>query len=161
VLDRSTLERLYLEKEKPLFNIAMRWTWNAAEAQELVQEAFVRVWARRLLVKPDTASSYVYRTVLNLCQKHARKRERWQRVKVLFAASDRSSVEPDEAWQRHSMRAAIESLPDKQRQVLLLTEYSDLKQIEIARLLGIPVGTVASRRNSAIKGLKEALSESG
>jgi RNA polymerase sigma-70 factor (ECF subfamily) len=146
-------------KGKPLYNIAMRWTWNAAEAQELVQEAFVRVWARRHLINSETASSYVYRTALNLCQKHARKRERWQRVKSLFGAIDTAPARPDEEWQDSQLRVAIEKLPQNQRQVLLLTEYSDLKQREIAELLEIPPGTVASRRNTAIKLLKEALNE--
>ena len=157
MLDRPTLERLYLKQEKLLFNIAIRWTWNAAEAQELVQEAYLRLWTRRLRINPETASSYVYRIVLNLCQKHARRRERWRRVRSLFGANAVSPAGPEVEWQNDQLRSAIEELSENQRKVLLLTEYSDLKQREIAELLDIPIGTVASRRNLAIQRLKEAI----
>lgn len=159
MLDRPALERLYLEQERPLFNVALRWTWDAAEAQELVQEAFVRVWAARRRVRAETAGAYVYRTVLNLCQKHARRRDRWRlvRVKLLGLPDEGQPRTPEQAGQETQLREAIERLPDDQRSILLLTEYTDLKQHEIAELLGIPPGTVASRRNTAIKRLKENL----
>jgi len=159
MLDRPTLERLYLEQERPLFNVAVRWTWNAAEAQELVQEAFVRVWAARRRVRRETAGAYVYRTVLNLCQKHARRRDRWRLVRAtLLGRPDEGRPRtPEQAGQDAQLREAIERLPDAQRHVLLLTEYTDLKQREIAELLAIPPGTVASRRHTAINTLKESL----
>lgn len=162
MLDRTTLERLYLEQERALFNVALRWTWNAAEAQELVQEAFVRVWAARRRVHAESAGAYVYRTVLNLCQKHARRRDRWRRVReaLLRRTQEEPAHNPEQSGQEAQLRDAIERLPDEQRHVLLLTEYTDLKQREIADLLGIPIGTVASRRNTAIQHLKERLDAS-
>jgi RNA polymerase sigma-70 factor (ECF subfamily) len=67
---------------------------------------------------------------------------------------------PDQEWQQQRLRNAIEALPLDLRQVLLLTEYSGLKQREIGQLLGIPAGTVASRRNTAIRHLGDALESS-
>lgn len=52
------------------------------------------------------------------------------------------------------LRGAIESLPEKLREVLLLTEFSGMLHDEIAALLGIPPGTVASRRHLAVQRLR-------
>jgi len=159
MLNTDQFEALYKASEKQLFNIAYRWAWNRAEAQELVHEAFTRVWSRRRLVDPDRAHAYLVRTVVNLCQKLARRRRRWQRVyETLGIAADRPP-EPEQDYRQEQMREAIEALPDRQRHVLLLSEFIDVKQSEIGDLLGIPAGTVASRRNTAVRRLKEKFDE--
>jgi RNA polymerase sigma-70 factor (ECF subfamily) len=56
-----------------------------------------------------------------------------------------------------SVRAAIDALPDRLRQVILLCEYSELTHQEIGAALGIPSGTVGSRRNAAIAQLSKQL----
>ncbi len=157
MLDRAELERLYRELEQPLYNVALRWTWNAAEAQELVQEAFVRVWAGRRRIRAQSAKAYIYRTVLNLAQKHARRREVWRRVRGWLSVEALPASEPGRGIDRQRVREAIRALPEPQRAVLLLCEFSDLKQREIAAILDIPPGTVASRRDLAVRRLKEVL----
>ena len=156
-LTGAELERLYLELERPLYNIALRWTWNSAEAQELVQEAFVRVWERSRQVRVETAKAYIYRTVLNLAQNHARRRELWKRLRGWLGSDQVGEDQPGQVFDRELMKGAIQELPEAQRAVLLLCEFSGLKQHEIAAVLEIPAGTVASRRNSALRRLKEAL----
>lgn len=159
MLDESEFERLYRGLEKRLFNIAWRWTWNSSEAQELVHEGFIRVWARRAKIDPDTAERYLVRTLINLCHKRARRQRRWNRVRELLPLAPATPDGPAASYQEKSLRRAIESLPDKQRDVLLLTEFTDMKQHQIGKLLGIPAGTVASRRNTAVRKLKEAMHE--
>ena len=46
-LDRAGLEALYVRLERPMFNVVYRWLWNATDAQEVTQEAFLRVWDAR------------------------------------------------------------------------------------------------------------------
>ena len=55
------------------------------------------------------------------------------------------------------VRAAVDALPARLREVVLLTEYAELSYGEIAATLGIPAGTVGSRRNAALAELAEAL----
>ena len=55
------------------------------------------------------------------------------------------------------MREAVERLPEKQRRVVLLAEFSGLSYGDIALTLGVPEGTVASRRNSALQKLRQLL----
>lgn len=159
MLDEGEFERLYQGLEKRLFNIAYRWTWNAADAQELVHEGFIRLWARRSSIDPPTADRYLMRTVINLCHKCARRQRRWNRIRDLLALQSPKSDGPATSYQNDSLRRAIESLPDKQRDVLLLTEFTDMKQQQIGQLLGIPAGTVASRRNTAVRKLREFMHE--
>ena len=159
MLDESEFEQLYRSLEKRLFNIAWRWTWNPAEAQELVHEGFIRVWARRAKIDPSTAERYLVRTLINLCHKRARRHRRWNRIRELLPLPQAKPAGPEASYQENSLRRAIESLPDKQRDVLLLTEFTDLKQHQIGELLGIPPGTVASRRNTALRRLKETMHE--
>ncbi|MDX1571834.1 MAG: RNA polymerase sigma factor, partial [Xanthomonadales bacterium] len=151
-----TIERLYRELEAPLFNIALRWTWVPALAQELVQDAFMKLWSRRLLVRKDTASAYLYKTVLNLGRKHARRRTNWWRVQRRMP--DQEPEPGPEAFSAEAeIRQAIDTLPDDQREVLLLCEFSGLSQREIGALLGIPAGTVGSRRHHALEKLKREM----
>ncbi|MDJ0653786.1 MAG: sigma-70 family RNA polymerase sigma factor [Xanthomonadales bacterium] len=159
MIDQAELERLFVSLERSLFNIAARWTWNEAEAQELVQEAFMRVWARRRRLRTDTAKSYVYRTLINLAQKFARRRDTWHRVRSLLPGAAEGPATPDQHFDGEQVRDAIRDLPEAQRTVLLMCEYTDLKQREIAEILKLPPGTVASRRNAALARLRVELRE--
>lgn len=154
MLDEAGIEALYRDLEKSLFNIALRWTWSDAEAHELVQEAFLKLWSARWRIRAETSRAYAYKTVLNLAQKHARKRQTWWRVRQLLPDAD-FDTSPERSYDDARVQAAIRQLPEAQRSVLLLCEFSDLKHREIARILGIPPGTVGSRRNHALKRLRE------
>jgi RNA polymerase sigma-70 factor (ECF subfamily) len=157
VLDTHAFEALYRAEEERLFNIAYRWTWNAADAAELVHEAFARIWDRRRSVDPERAPAYAARTVVNLCHKRARRRRRWQRVRQALHLDPERPAQPTDRYEQDIVRRAVEALPDDLRDVLLLTEFAGLKQREIADILNIPPGTIASRRNRALKKLEEFL----
>ena len=160
----AELEQLYARLEKPLYNVVFRSTWRSDEAQEIVQEAFVRLWRMRERVEMESVEPLVYRIALNLAASRRRSKKIWRWVSLdalRDTASARQNVE--EAWtadeERARVRAAVESLPEDLRQVVLLCEYSGLSYEEIAGILSIPVGTVGSRRNRAMRRLKQALSE--
>jgi RNA polymerase sigma-70 factor, ECF subfamily len=155
-------EALYARLERPLYNLAYRYVWHSQEAQDVVHDAFLHLWARRGRVRLDTADRYLWVSVLNL----SRKRRRWSRAKqflygdeALAELSGPHSPESDAAssQERHRLRRAIDGLPEKLRSVLLLTEFAELGYESIAELLSIPVGTVASRRHLAIKQLTAEL----
>lgn len=158
----SEWEALYRRLEKPLYNLAYRYVWNSQEAQDVLHDAFMELWARRDRLIGDTADRYAWVTVLNL----SRKRRRWSRAKRFFYGNDplatlaaATALEGDAARaQEHALlHAAIERLPEKLRCVLLLAEFSEMSYESIAALLSIPSGTVASRRNLAVKQLRSEL----
>lgn len=161
MLRQQDLEQLFIKRERSLFNIALRWTFNEAEADELVQEAFLKVWQRRRQVATETANAYLYQTLNRLAMKHARRRDVWRRVRRLLGSANdgRPLLLPSEQYDRVEMQEAIQQLPDGQRAVLLMVEFSGLSQKEVGQALDIPPGTVGSRRHAALARLKELLNE--
>lgn len=161
-LTRSALEDLYLRLERPLFNVVYRWVWDREEAQELVQETFLRLWGMRERIRIETVESLAYRIGQNLAANRRRSRKLWQWVN-LGAIRDRSirDAGPDELVGRNEVslivKDAIDALPDRLRRVILLCEYSEMSYQEIALVLRVPVGTVGSRRNAALKRLRATL----
>lgn len=161
-MSEAEWEGLYRRLEKPLYNLAYRYVWNAAEAQDIVQDTFMEMWARRERLIADTADRYAWTAVLNRSRNH----RRWRRTKQFLrgdaplacltaaAAPESDAVNSQEQTLLH---AAIEQLPEKLRSVLLLAEFSGLSYEAVSRLLSIPAGTVASRRNLAVRQLRCAL----
>jgi RNA polymerase sigma-70 factor (ECF subfamily) len=161
-LDEATLERLFVKLEKPMFNVVYRWLWNASDAEEVVQEAFLRVWKARAGVDVATAPPLLYRTALNLASNRRRSARLWRWLGLEDAGEEPADAGTSEealarARRRERVRAAIDALPERLREVVVLTEYAELSHGEIAATLGIPAGTVGSRRNAALARLAEAL----
>jgi RNA polymerase sigma-70 factor (ECF subfamily) len=157
-LTRISLETLYTELEKPLFNVVFRYVWNREEAQDLVQESFVRLWKMRDRVKMDTVKPLVYKICLNLAASYMRRNKIFK-----FLSLDNISKEPkaknnDSLEQKEEiqiLKKIINELSSKLKVTILLTEFSSMSYDEIGKSLGIPAGTVGSRRNKAIKTIKE------
>ncbi len=161
-LDEALLERLYVKLEARIVNVVYRWVWSAEEAQDITQDAFMKVWSRRESVDIATVEALLYRTAVNMASNRRRKRRLWGLFGLdTIAEPTSTAAAPDEGLEnaRSSarVRAAIDALPEKLRCVVALSELSELPYAEIGAILNIPEGTVASRRNAALKRLAEAL----
>jgi len=159
---QEDLEALYERLEKPLYNVVYRLVWQREEARDLVQEAFVRLWAMRRRVDPATVEPLVYRIAVNLARSTLRRRRvvGWLSLGALAREPrDPADVEGEVAGAREEarLRRAIEALPDELRDVVLLTSFTELRYPDVARALGIADGTVGSRRHRALKLLRRAL----
>jgi len=163
-MEEDDLERLYTRLERRLANVVYRWVWNVDEAQEIVQEAFVRLWRMRAKVDLRTAEPLVYRIALNLASSRRRSRKlwRWISLEAVFErtspgqSADESILAAEEASR---VRAAVEALPEDLRRVVVMCELSEMSYQEIGEALSIPTGTVGSRRHRALLGLRQALAE--
>ncbi len=163
-LDKATLERLYVKLERPMFNVVYRWLWNNGDAQDVVQEAFLKIWKVRDDVDIETVEPLLYRTALNLASNRRRSARLWRFIGIDAASDEVSPADTSEdalarAQTKQRVRAAIDALPERLREVILLCEYSELTHQEIGKTLGIPAGTVGSRRNTAIAQLSQQLGE--
>jgi RNA polymerase sigma-70 factor (ECF subfamily) len=114
------------------------------EAQECVQEAFVRAWShRRKLERADHPEAWVRTTAYRLAV------SRWRRTRLARRAPDRavalplSSAPADE--HRVALLTALRQLPEAQRQALVLHHLCDLPVQEVAREVGVPEGTIKAR----------------
>jgi RNA polymerase sigma-70 factor (ECF subfamily) len=165
-LDVGALERLYAQLERPLYNVAYHVLWSAEDSQEVVQEAFLRVWRMRERVRMDSVEPLLYRIVVNLARSRLRHRRvwRWVSLQPLWkrAATDPTpEQELARAGQEDRLRRAVDDLPRDLREVILLCEFSGLSYRQVGDLVGVPEGTVGSRRHRAIAHLRTLLGDEG
>lgn len=156
------LQALYERLEKPVYNVVFRWVWNPEEARDVVQDAFVRLWRMRRRIEPATVEPLVYKIALNLARSRLRRRRiiRWvglDAVSPTLRNSKNVEAGMSRSEDRARVREAVLALPDDLRQVILLCELSDMSYEQIAEALSIPTGTVGSRRNRALRKLRELL----
>jgi len=141
------------------------------DAMDLSQEAFARAFRARDRLDPDRPFyAWLYQILRRLCFNYVRdRRNHRQKLKaaapyLVDRASDRNAgANPEHALERTEarkrVREAIESLSDRDREVLVLKEFEGLRYREIAELIGIPLGTVMSRLYEARRRLAAALEE--
>jgi RNA polymerase sigma-70 factor (sigma-E family) len=130
-------------------------TGDWAQAEDLAQEALVRVWWRWSLVRRQAhPEAYARKVLVN------RHRSLLRRLRVEARHASQARVEAGDRGQpeqRLTVRAAIRRLPARQRAILVLRYHEDLPEREVARLLRIPVGTVKSSTSRALARLRRDL----
>lgn len=166
--DFRALDALMLRWQRPLQSFLHRHLRNEADALDLAQETFVRLYRHRAGYRPGARfSTWMFQIALNLARDHARKTTR-RRTDSLDAAPPAevaglscSSPSPDTAA-RHAeeiaaVRAALAELPESLRAVVLLAEYEHLPHIEIAAIVGATPKAVENRLARAREKLRASL----
>ncbi len=177
--DHAVFAILVRRHRTPLYNFALRHLRSSAAAQDVVQDAFLRaVQSANEFEHSARFSTWLYAIARNLCIDHLR-RQALRRHPSLDEPSRRDRGEGDGATLgertvdsqadvervavaveiRERVVAAVEELPDDQREVFLLREVSNLPFKEIAEIVGVPENTVKSRMRYALERLQAALSE--
>jgi RNA polymerase sigma-70 factor (sigma-E family) len=131
-------------------------TGDPAQAEELAQDALVRTWRRwRLVGKPNNPATYARKVLVNRHRSLLRRALVEARYRYRDRPNEGSSDEhPEDAivlW------AATRRLPPRQQAVLVLRYYEDLSEAEIARVLGIPAGTVKTSARRGLARLRRSL----
>jgi RNA polymerase sigma-70 factor (ECF subfamily) len=178
--DRQAFTLLVRRHQTQLFHFAVRQIGTPSVAEEVVQDAFVRVVQNAADFKHEARfTTWVYTIVRNLCIDHLRKRALRKHpsldepVRGKDGADSagpslgertedpRASVERAATGKELSVKivAAVEALPDDQREVFLLREGSNLPFKEIAEITGVSENTVKSRMRYALERLQQALSD--
>jgi RNA polymerase sigma-70 factor (ECF subfamily) len=169
--DRRAFGELVTRHMRRAYYVALGLVGSHDDALDLSQEAFVRAFRARASLDPDRPFyAWLYQIVRRLCFNYLRDR-RTRRTRLEQAASwlmDEAGArmaegDPARSAERSELRerleAAIEALPEREREVLVLREFEGLRYREIAELVGIPIGTVMSRLYAARKHLAESLRE--
>lgn len=148
------LEALYRAEYQPMVSLAILLTGSAARAEELAQDAFLRVAPK--LDAADNPGGYLRTTLVNLCRDDGRRQGTAQRHQPGLARSVQAPPVPTdvgEVWQ------AIQELPESRRQALILRYWADLPTDEIARLLDLPHPTVRSHIRRGLASLRKVLTD--
>lgn len=162
--------------EKPLFNYLRRMLRNATEAEDVFQETFLKVHQHLDSFREGAPfRPWLYRIATNCCRDRQRYLGRRPQVALetpLGREGDGGTLEDVIADEQPSpadharttetaerLAAAVHALPMKHRAVFLMARYDGLPYEEISAALDIPVGTVKSRMNKAVKLLLETLGD--
>ncbi|MBI4577935.1 MAG: sigma-70 family RNA polymerase sigma factor [Planctomycetes bacterium] len=165
----------------PLFRFLVRCAGDAHRAEDLFQETFLSVHANLLRFRPAARfRPWVYTIAVNLARDEARRR----RVRPdlggavsrmrgagsaedgpdLVATLEGAEVDPLEAMEAaeraERVRAAVDDLPEKGREAVILYYYEGLRYHEIAEVTSVPLGTVKSRIHNAMARVMETLTQS-
>ena len=147
------------------YNLARWLTHNEQDAQDVVQEAFLRAFRFFGTFRGGNARAWILRIVRNTCYNWLQENKRLQYAtefdENLFGPDPRTPT-PEEALLQNAsdkmLRRALEGLPLKFREVLILRELEGMSYKEIAEVTGMPTGTVMSRLSRARDGLRQSLS---
>jgi RNA polymerase sigma-70 factor (ECF subfamily) len=152
-----------------VFAIAFHLTYDRAEAEELTQDCFLKLWENLDRYQPSEASLLAWIAALsrNLCIDHYRRRRREkgfrfvtdEAVTSLLPGSDDPQAEALRRQRLRMLLEAIGDLPDELAEVVQLRDLDGLDYREIADMLGLPDGTVKSRLNRARIELAKVLRE--
>jgi len=142
--DDDVLATLARERGRALFGYAYLLTGQAHAAEDLVQEALVRTFARRRAgFTPDDAEAYVRRAILTTFLDDARRRQRWSGVRHLLGRHDEPALDPAPAVGAVlDVRAALATLAPQERAAAVLRWCEDLTVPEVAARMGLADGTV-------------------
>jgi len=167
--DEEAFARLVRQWEGRIHHLCVRMTGDEHRAEDLTQEAFARVFAKRKDYQPNGRfSTWLWRIALNLCYDELRRSKRREEsmdpcgeaVAALEAfvapepGPDGSLVEQERG---ELVRQALLQLPEAYRTVLVMRHYENLKFREIAAVLDVPEGTVKSRMAEALTQMNRIL----
>jgi RNA polymerase sigma-70 factor (ECF subfamily) len=148
--------RSFFSKFAPgLLLFVRQWTQSRADAEDIVQEAFVKFWRRNHRIDNR---ALLYATVRSIALDHIRRNRRRVRREADAVSESEHMGEPqfelaDEA--QLSLAAAVERLPHEQREVLIMKIWNELTFAEIGSALGISQNTAASRYRYALATLRK------
>lgn len=170
-------ELLLTRHRKPVFNFLLRSVGNPAQAEDLLQEVFLRVIkGADAYEKQAKFTTWLYTIARNLCVDAARrgKHRRAQSLDAPMNAEEKDGatlldrVEDGSAGPAHrvldkelsgQLYAAIDKLSEEQREVFLMREFHDMPFKEIAEVVGCPENTVKSRMRYALEKLRQELTQ--
>jgi RNA polymerase sigma-70 factor, ECF subfamily len=170
--DAEAFAQLVNKWEGSIQRLCVRMLGDAHRGEDLAQEAFARLYAKRHQYEPAARfSTYLWRVALNLCYDELRRLKRRPETSlesfdteepfsILDAHAAVETTPESEIQNREQaelVREALQKLPEHYRAVVVLRHYEDLKFREIADVLDIPEGTVKSRMAEGLQQLSDIL----
>ncbi|MHB1043978.1 MAG: RNA polymerase sigma factor [Eubacteriales bacterium] len=167
--DLYAFEVLVRRYEGKVYNIAYRFIGNQADASDLAQEAFLRIYQALPSFRGDSSfMTWLYRIIVNVCRDEIRRQQRYHIVSldgsrneenspVIQVASQEQS--PEEIFEQKEFSGIVQEclneLSEEHRLILIMREIQEMSYEEMADALECSLGTVKSRLNRARQSFKE------
>lgn len=163
--DRDAMKKLFELHYKPLCTYAFQFTGLMEDAEDLVQNAFIKIWTRRKELHIHTSvKAYLYKSVYHafLQQKRSGKPTELFLESLKYEALTDRIDEDDSLYQEkiEKIKALLELLPDRCKEILLLSKRDGFKNREIAEKLGLSIKTVEAQINIAFKKIRNGVKDS-
>jgi len=160
LIDSAAFEELYRSHGGRMKSVAMNLLGNTSDAEDAVQEAFLKLYRSWGAFKGESLrSTWLYRILVNTCYDIGRRRKRTPEPAT--PDDEQAALEQSAPQSDHTLRLTIERalvrLPEVQRSVFLLFEVEGFKHREIAEILDIPEGTSKHALFTAKRELQERL----
>jgi RNA polymerase sigma-70 factor (ECF subfamily) len=159
--DTQVYARLVERYRDPLGRYAVRMLGNVADAEDVLQETFVRGYRSLARCRPDGFGGWVFGILVNRCRTWASQRARRMDVVVgseSAVANASVAYDEDQDW-RQAIEWALAQLPPDQREAFLLKHVEDLSYDEMQQLTGARIPTLKMRVFRAREGLRRLLEE--
>jgi len=173
--DTTSFEKLVLENQTKVYNLALRMVGNTEDAYDMSQEAFIKAYNSIALFRGESRFSvWLYRLTTNVCLDFLRSQGRKSHGSLTYIGEEDDEKEleipddrfsPETLTEKKELREAVNrgllTLPKDYRSILLLREIDGLSYEEIAETLSLEEGTVKSRIFRARKRLCAILTADG
>jgi RNA polymerase sigma-70 factor (sigma-E family) len=157
-IEGGVLAELYEAHATDALRLAYLLTGNASLAEDLVQDAYVRLAGRLLHLRdPGGFQAYLRTTIVNLARSHFRRKAVERRF--LERHPEPPDVEPPDVSERERMRRALIALPIRQRTAIVLRYFEDLSEAQTADMMRLRKGAVNSLVSRGISTLRTMLGE--
>lgn len=144
-----------------LMNVIGRMLSSAEEAEDVIQETFVRVYQHRQSFNFEHCfSTWIYTIALNLARNELRKRKKFKHYDITEMQGNESEFAIEMKLPSRLpevIKSAIATLPEKYKAAFMLRDVQELPYEEVAKILSVPLGTVKSRVNRARMMLRDKL----
>ena len=161
--DQAAVQALVARKLRRVLALAERMLGDPAEAEDIAQETFFRAWRHAPRWRPGVArfDTWLHRVALNLCY------DRLRRRRERPTADPPETADPGPAPDRGLLaaevglrvRAALQTLPPRQREAIVLRHYQELGNIEAAGVMGVTVEALESLLSRGRRALKASLAD--
>ncbi len=161
--DADAFATLYDRHSRPAYSLAYRMMGERQAAEDLVQDAFLKLWRSATSYKAERASvrtwllSIVHNRGIDQLRSVASRRRTQEKIEASAPKSQPSEAFA-QSWrnsQRDQVREALSTLPPEQLKILELAYFSGYTHVQIAELLEVPLGTVKGRMRLGLKKMKE------
>ncbi len=161
--DAEAFATLYDRHSRPAYSLAYRMMGEKQAAEDLTQDAFLKVWRSATSYRAERASvrtwllSIVHNRGIDQLRSLASRRRTQEKIEASAPKSQPSEAFA-QSWhnsQREQVREALSTLPKEQLKTLELAYFSGYTHVEIAELLDVPLGTVKGRMRLGLKKMKE------
>ena len=160
--DKEAFQRLYQNTDKTIYGFILSILRNPQDAEEIMQETYLKIWTSAAGYKSQGKPlAWMFTIARNLCYMKFRDQKREADIGLSEGELGEFCPQIEDAADKMVLKAALHILNEEERQIVLLHTTAGMKHREIAADLEMPLATVLSKYNRAMKKLQKHLREEG